>query len=129
MSAPREPGSVRRSTYRVTSGLDLFDAWSEDATQAEKNVVHRAIFSIVDRTVFQDFITIDSSENDLEYFILAKNDLVIKVAIEDLDSFGILYIGPSGSAPGLDSAGEEHTTDEPEERLAADNWESCHRRA
>jgi hypothetical protein len=110
MNAPLGPDSARPSTYTVTGGLELLDEWSADATQSQKNIVHRVIFSVADKTVFNDFDVIDDVENHMEFFVLAKNDLAVKIRIEDLDSFAILYVGPSCDAPGLDPASPPATS-------------------
>jgi hypothetical protein len=97
------PGPVGRpSLFTVTSGLDLLDEWSAHATQAQKNIVHRVIFSVADKTVFTDYVVIEDVENHMEFFVLAKSDLAVKIRIDDFDSFGILYIGPSSDVQGLD---------------------------
>jgi Family of unknown function (DUF6235) len=105
MSASLVPPSGRPSSYNVTSGLDLLDEWSAHATQSQKNIVNRIIFAVADKSVFADYDIVDDARNHLEFFVLAKNDLTVKIRIEDFDSFGIIYIGPSDSAPGLDQAG------------------------
>lgn len=101
MSASPGPAS-RPSLFTVTCGLDLLDEWSAHATQAQKNIVHRVIFSVADKSVFTDYVVVDDVENHMEFFVLAKSDLAVKIRIDGLDSFGILYIGPSSDAQGLD---------------------------
>jgi hypothetical protein len=102
MSASFGPDSARPSKFTVTSGLELLDEWSAHASQVQKNIVHRIIFAVADKTVFSDFSVIDDVENHMEFFVLSKNDLAVKIRIQDLDSFDIVYIGPSCTAPGLD---------------------------
>lgn len=92
----------RPSTFTVTDGLDLFDEWSARATQAQKNIIHRVLFSVADNSVFYSYPVIDDVANHMEYFVLAKNDLAVKIRIDAIDAFSILYIGPSVDAPGLD---------------------------
>jgi hypothetical protein len=101
MSTPLMPAGGRPSSFTVTSGLDLLDKWSARATQSQKNIVNRIIFAVADKSVFTDYDIIDDVENHLEFFVLAKGDLAVKIRIEDFDSFGIIYIGPSCAAPGL----------------------------
>jgi hypothetical protein len=102
MSAFLGPASARPSSFTVTAGLELLDQWSAHATQAQKNIVSRVIFAVADKTVFADYDVIDDAENHMEFFVLAKNDLIVKIRIDGFDCFGILYIGPSCTAPGLD---------------------------
>lgn len=92
----------RPSAYTVTGGLDLFDEWSAQATQSQKNIVHRVLFSVADKSVFANYPVVDDVANHMEYFVLAKNDLTVKIRIDGIDAFSILYIGASVDAPGLD---------------------------
>ena len=104
MSASIVPGGSRPSSFTVTTGLDLLDEWSSRATQWQKNIVHRILFAVADKTVFADYIVIDDVQNHMEFFVLTKGDLIVKIRIEGIDSFGVLYIGPSRTAPGFDPA-------------------------
>lgn len=105
MTAPRIPaGSSRPSMYTVTSGLDLLDDWATHATQPQKNTVYRTLFAVADQTVYTTCTVIDDPANPLEFFVLAKSDLAVKIRLESVDSFAVLYIGPSATAPGLDAA-------------------------
>lgn len=88
--------------FRLTSGLDVLDKWSPTATQAEKNAVNRALFAVVDKTVFTEFDVVDEVEKTMEFFVFARSDLVVKIHVHDLGSFGIVYVGPATDAPGLD---------------------------
>jgi Family of unknown function (DUF6235) len=97
-------GSSRPSQYTVTSGLDLLDDWAADATQPQKNTVYSTLFAVADKTAYTTCTVIDDPASPLEFFILARNDLTVKIRIESPDSFAILYIGPSATAPGLDAA-------------------------
>jgi hypothetical protein len=104
MSASLVPASGRPSSFTVTSGLDLLGDWSARATQSQRNIVYAIIFAVADRDVFTDYDVIDDVENHMEFFVLAKNDLIVKIRIDGFDSFAILYIGPGCTAPGLDPA-------------------------
>ena len=104
MSTPLPPASARPSSFTVTSGLDLLDQWSARATQAEKNTAYRILFAVADHSVFTGCHILDDARNHMEFFVLTKGGLTIKIRIDDLDSFAILYIGPSCTAPGLDAA-------------------------
>jgi hypothetical protein len=105
MTDPRIPaGSSRPSLYTITSGLDLLEDWAVEATQPQKNTVYLTLFAVADKTVFTAGTVIDDPASPLEFFVLAKNDIVVKIRIESMDSFAILYIGPSDAAPGLDVA-------------------------
>jgi hypothetical protein len=101
MSAIPEP-AARPSSFTITRGLDLLDEWSSHATQAQKNILYRLIFSVADRTVFTEYAIVDDTMNHMDFFVLAKCGLVVKIRIDGFDSFGILYIGPREAAYGLD---------------------------
>jgi hypothetical protein len=87
---------------RLTTGLDVLEEWSKNATQHEKNVVHQVLFAVTERLVFSAYLVVDDVERPMEFFILTRFDLAIKIRIHDLDEFGIVYIGPGCDAPGLD---------------------------
>jgi hypothetical protein len=128
MSAFLVPANGRPSSFTVTSGLDLLDEWSTRATQSQKNIVYAIIFAVADRTVFADYNVIDDVENHMEFFVLAKNDLIVKIRIDGFDSFGILYIGPSCTAPGLDPARPAAISSLPESLRAGNSAQQDARR-
>ena len=108
MAIPIRPaGSHPRSLFRLTSGLELLEEWSRNATQVEKNVIDRVLFAVVGRSVFTEYDVVDDIQKTMEFFVLAKCDLTVKIRVHDLDSFGIVYIGPTSDAPGLDQARPE----------------------
>jgi Family of unknown function (DUF6235) len=103
MAAPSESARRYPTSFRLTSGLEILDKWALTATQAEKNAVSNALFAVVDRTVFTEYAVVDDSPKTMEFFVFARNDLVVKVRVHDLGSFGIVYVGSAVEAPGLDS--------------------------
>jgi Family of unknown function (DUF6235) len=108
MDRPIEPsGRRRRCALRLTSGLDVLDAWSQHASPAELNVVARVLFAVTERSVFTTHQVVDDVARTMEFFVLARRDLTVKIRVHGLDSFGIVYIGPTCSAPGLDQAEPE----------------------
>jgi hypothetical protein len=105
MAVPSEPtGRPKRSAFRLTSGFDVFEEWSRNATQAARNIVNQVLFAIVEKSVFADYDVIDDAEKTMEFFVLARGEITVKVRVHGLDSFGIIYIGAAISAPGLDRA-------------------------
>ena len=101
-----EPGAtgagVRRPALRLDSGWDLLERWSATANQIEKNAVHKALFAVVDRTVFRTYETFEDAAQPQEFFVRLREDLVLKIRIRDVDTFGIAYVGSAGRAPGID---------------------------
>jgi len=105
MASPAQPADRRpRLGLRLTSGLEVLDNWSRDAAEADKNLVDRVLFAIVDGSVFVQFIVVDDVERAMEFFVLARFDLTVKVRLHGHDAFGIVYAGPTCSAPGFDRA-------------------------
>jgi hypothetical protein len=41
----------------------------------------------------------------MEFFVLAKCGLSVKIHVHSLESFGVVHVGPATDAPGLDCAG------------------------
>jgi hypothetical protein len=99
-----EGSRPRPLPFRLSSGLERLDKWSQDATQVEKNVVNRVLFAVTSKTVFSEYVVVDDVVRTMEFFVLAKCGLAIKIRVHGLDSFGIVYIGPTSAAPGLDQA-------------------------
>ncbi|NBE53772.1 DUF6235 family protein [Streptomyces boluensis] len=95
---------VRRPQFRLDSGWDVFEEWSQSAGQIEKNAVHKALFAIADRTAFTDYEILDVTAPTRDVFVLVRKDLVLKVHLRDLDTFAIAYVGPAAAAPGLELA-------------------------
>jgi hypothetical protein len=94
--------SVKR--FRLDTGLPQLEEWSDRARQAQKNVLYKALFAVTDGSVFRDYGVLQDVEDPNAHFVLVREDLVLKVVYAERDSFGILYIGPLESAPGLDVA-------------------------
>jgi hypothetical protein len=108
MSAHNRPRKEQPSqSLKLTSGADLLDAWAQDAAQSQRNIVNRLLFAVVEKSVFSDYDVIDDLESPMEFFVLAKADLTVKIRIHDFESFGIIYVGASSSAPGLDCPGSD----------------------
>ncbi|MEC3976940.1 DUF6235 family protein [Amycolatopsis sp. H20-H5] len=86
---------------RLVSGLQVLDHWSGSACQADKNVVYKALFSVVDGSVFLTYDILEEDELPQQFLVLVKSDLVTQISLHHADSFGIAYIGPiDGAMPG-----------------------------
>jgi hypothetical protein len=90
--------------FKLAVGLDQLEEWSDGARQAHKNVLYKALFSVTDGSVFYNYGVLRGAENHSEFFVLIREDLVLKIEFPDESTFGILYIGPLEGAPGLDLA-------------------------
>lgn len=102
MTVPSEATRRYPSLFRLTTGLEILEDWSTTVTQAEKNAANRALFAVVEKTVFTEYNVVDDVEKTMEFFVFARNDLIVKIRVHDLGSFGIVYVGPAAEAPGLD---------------------------
>ena len=79
--------------FRLEHGLEVLDTWSRTATQASRNAVYRALFAVLDGTVFRRYRTLDSYEEPQEFSVYLRDELVISVRLDD-GIFRIDYIGP-----------------------------------
>src|SRR5579859_6054451 len=110
MAASNQPANRRRPIpFRLASGLEILDRWSAQAGQAEKNIVHDVLFALAEKSVFADYDVVDDVTKTLEFFVLARGELTVKVRVHGLDSFGIVYVGPTCDAPGLDQVAPSWT--------------------
>jgi hypothetical protein len=109
MAEPIGPAGLQNrrppTPFRLISGFELLEQWSERATQVQKNIVHRALFAVTDRSVFNDYMIVDDVAKTMEFFVLCRCDLAVKIRIHDFETCGLVYIGPTCAAPGLDQAG------------------------
>jgi hypothetical protein len=79
---------------RLDSGLALLDTWAATAGQTEKNAVYEVLLNVPDGSVFRTHAIIDDRDRPQEFFVVARDDLVVKICMPNFDSFGIVYIGP-----------------------------------
>ncbi|PRH80819.1 hypothetical protein C6N75_02060 [Streptomyces solincola] len=95
-------GGTKPLGLRLGSGWDLLERWSGAAHQIERNAVHKALFAVVDRSVFTAYETLEDAARPREFFVRLREDLVLKLRVRDLDVFEIVYVGSVGEAPGID---------------------------
>lgn len=89
---------------RMSRGSGWLDHWSASAGQVEKNAVHQALFAILDGSVFTRYEVLDDANRGREFFVVVREDLVVKASVTRHDAFGLLYIGPPEAAPGWELA-------------------------
>lgn len=105
MNRPLEPvGNANRPLLRMDTGIAVLEQWADGATQRDKNVVYAALFAMADRSLFRSYRVVDDHVQLNEFFVLLRDELVLKMRVHCYDSFGIVYIGPAETAPGLTSA-------------------------
>lgn len=83
-------------------GMARLETWAATAGQIDKNAVYKALFAVSDGTVFQHYKVLDDVHQAREFFIMVRQDLVVKICFHETDAFGILYIGPIDEAPDID---------------------------
>lgn len=106
MNEPVPSSSTAR--YRLETGLEVLDSWSEQAGQAKKNAIYRALFAMQDGSLFHSYRVVDDFQRPSELFVIVKDDLVLKICFNCFDSFGIVYIGSGAAAPGLGAIAPDH---------------------
>jgi hypothetical protein len=94
-----------RRRFRLNMGMARLDEWAATAGQIDKNAVYKALFSVSDGTVFQNYKVLDDVHQPREFFVVVREHLVIKISFHESDAFGILYIGPINDTPALDEIG------------------------
>jgi hypothetical protein len=93
---------ITRTHFRMTSGTDVLAEWGETANQSHKNAVYRALFSVLDGSLFRTHNLVEGFAIPSEFFVVLKQDLVVKFRMHGAESFGVAYIGPWDDAPGVD---------------------------
>jgi hypothetical protein len=96
-----EQKGIPRARFRMDTGRDVLEDWAEEAGQSKKNAIYKALFAVTDGSVFRTYRIVDDFQRANEFFVIVKDDLVLKVRVHCFDSFGIVYIGPSAKAPHL----------------------------
>lgn len=89
--------SQHTTTFRMETGLDVLEDWSETASPREKNAVYKALFAMQDGSLFRTYRVIDDFQHAGELFVIVTNDLVMKIRVNRVDSFSVTAIGPCGS--------------------------------
>lgn len=93
----------------MDTGLDVLDAWSQDASPHDREAVYGALFAMADRTLLRTYRVLDDGLAHGEFTVLLRGGLVIKLHVHAIDSFGVTYIGPREHAP---EVGGAHGTDQ-----------------
>lgn len=101
MSDSNKPVSAQTSRFRMDTGLEVLEEWSETASQTKKNAVYKALFAVQDGSAFRTYRVVDDFQRPSELFVIVRDDLVVKIRVNCFDSFGIVYVGPCGTAPDL----------------------------
>lgn len=90
----RSNGLPAHSRFRLELGLDVLGAWADTAPLSMKNAVYKALFAMVDGSLFRNYRVVDDYQRPDEVFVIVRDDLMLKLRITCIDSFGVLHIGP-----------------------------------
>lgn len=86
-----------RRRRRLNLGVRRLERWAATASQIDKNAVYDVLFAVSDGSVFRSHTVLDDVQRAGEFFVLARENVVVKVSIQPFDTFGVLYIGPNES--------------------------------
>ncbi|MFC4856979.1 DUF6235 family protein [Actinophytocola glycyrrhizae] len=101
----QQDSTIPRTRFRLETGVEVFEEWATTASQHAKNAAHKALFAMVEGTLFRSYRVVDDYQRPNELFVIVKDDLVMKIRINCFDSFGVVHIGPPAeSARFRDSA-------------------------
>jgi uncharacterized protein DUF6235 len=94
--------TAERRRRRLSMGMACLEQWAVSASQAQKNSVYEALFAVSDGSVRQSHKVLDDVQRNGEYFVLVRDNLVVKVGIHPFNTFSIVYIGSLDEAPDID---------------------------
>jgi hypothetical protein len=84
MAAPR---------LRLVSGLPVLERWAEDACQADKNVIYRALFAVADGSIFLSHEVTAIVGRPPGFIFMVRDDLELEISLLAKDEFEIRHIG------------------------------------
>jgi hypothetical protein len=82
--------------------MACLEKWAATANQGQKNAVYEALFAVSDGTVRQTHKVLDDVQRMGEFFVLLRDNLVMKIGIHPFDTFSIVYIESLDHAPDID---------------------------
>lgn len=94
--------SKERKRFRLDQGMGRLEEWANTANQVDKNAIYKVLFSVADGSVFRTYKVLDDVHQSQEFFVLVRENLVVKICYHEHDAFGIIYIGPIDEAPDID---------------------------
>jgi Family of unknown function (DUF6235) len=83
---------------RLGSGLDVLNAWTETASDTDAQAVADVLFTIVERAVYRFYPVIEDSAVARELIVVLRDDLAVRVRLDDVEKFGIVFIGSTVGA-------------------------------
>lgn len=95
MNESTELGSTAPSSkFRMETGVEVLAEWAETARQSDLNAIYKALFAMLDGSLFRTYRIVDDFQRANELYVIVKDDLVLKIRINCFDSFGVVAIGP-----------------------------------
>lgn len=98
MNRPLEPVVP---SLRLDTGLDVLATWADRATHEDKNAVYAALFAMTERTLLRSYRVLEDDHELSEFFVLLHEGPVLKIRVHSHESFGVTYVGPAATAPGM----------------------------
>lgn len=98
MNESVEQETTPRAHFRLETGIEVLEEWTETARQTHKNAVYKALFAMLDGSLFRTYRVVDDFQRPSELFVIVRDDLVMKIRINCFDSFGVVHIGPPTAA-------------------------------
>jgi hypothetical protein len=91
-----------RRRRRLNMGLLCLEEWAATASQVEKNAVYEALFAVSDGSVRDNHKVLDDVQRASEFFVVVRDNLVVKIGMNPFNTFSIVYIGSLDNAPDID---------------------------
>jgi hypothetical protein len=95
-----EPNKVSAIRFRMENGFDALEEWGETASQTQKNAVYKALFAMLDGTLFRTYRVVDDFQKANEVYVIVRDTLAMKLRIKSVDAFDVLAIGPCDDMTG-----------------------------
>jgi hypothetical protein len=73
---------------------EVLGQWARTASQADRNAVHKALFAMLDGSLFETYRIVENVRTQNELYVIVRDDLVLRLRINDTNSFHVIGIGP-----------------------------------
>jgi hypothetical protein len=91
-------GTTPATRFRFETGHEVLEAWAETANQTRKNAVYKALFALVDGSLFRHYRVIEDFQRLNEVTVVLREDMTMRIRINCFDSFGIVSIDQTEDA-------------------------------
>ncbi|TDV57694.1 DUF6235 family protein [Actinophytocola oryzae] len=83
---------------RLGAGFDVLNAWTDAASDVDTKAVADALFAVVERSVYRAYPVIDDSTVARELVVVVRDDLALRLRLDDVEKFSIVFIGSPADA-------------------------------